>query len=115
MTNNNRKIKKSISLFVVWSVSYLILNALLIIVKMYQTVNHIEASFYLGLEGTFFVILFFLLCYLLPIMIVINRQAKYDSVKWLRIVSGILLIFLVFTSIIAVIVFLGALLLAVLA
>lgn len=111
MKRDNHKNRRSIVLWVLWLVSYLILSVLMFCTMVYQKVNHLAPRLILGLEKNFYLIFFLLIGYFLPLMFLVHKQSKCDEVQWLKIVSRIIMIFLLFISVMAVIVLLGAILL----
>lgn len=108
MQEKNHKIRRSVVLFIVWGVSYFILNTIMICIRIYQTTNHFHPQFLLGLETNFYVIFLTIIGYFLPLMLLIHKKSGCDGVKWLRIVSKMLLIFLLVITLLAIIVLMGA-------
>ena len=108
MQEKNRKIRRSVVLFIIWGVSYFILNTMMICIKIDHTINHFHPQFLLGLETNFYVLFLAIIGYFLPLMLFIHKRSGCDGVKWLRIVSKMLSIFLLVITFLAIIVLMGA-------
>ena len=107
MQNRNHKINRTVCIFIFWVVSWLILNMIMISINVYRTLYHVELSYFLGVDILFYIPLLAIVGFFLPLLFVIHRRAGNEGIKWLRIVSKILLIFLIFYFALAVIILLG--------
>lgn len=98
-------------MFIVWLISYFVIGIVLTYVNFYRIVNGIVTTSFFGIDSMVYIVLFSVIGYFLPSMAFIHHKAKEEHIKWLILVSTILLAFFSLVAIGSVIVILGAILL----
>ena len=111
MKNNSKNSKLPITMFIVWLISYFVIGIILTYVNFYRIVNGIVSTLFFGIDSMVYVILFIVIGYFLPTVAFIHHKAKEAHIKWLVLVSAIILAFFSVLAIGSVIVILGAILL----
>ncbi len=102
MQNRNHRIGRTVVLFVIWAISWLIINMVMGGINVYRLVYHIQPACFLGLDVMFYFVFPAVIGYFLPLMFVIHKRSGCERVKWLRIVSTIIIIYLIFFSVLAI-------------